>query len=496
MESLPAELVEKIFVFLNFEEMLIARNVSDEWATIIDNLIKLRPLWLKKIDENTHYYRFFGLDKIYENHEFHITDSLLSFRLCEDAHHLISKLVVYSPQFLVNLRLDNLEILEIKNNNPISRLYGLDLIDIMMEVVENRNAAELNQALNLKFKNLKTFSFKARTDLNITLDAEKLINVELRCDQQSIHIMNPRSVKNLSVLRLTSNLANFKNLTNLTLDTLNYKHAAGFNLFKNLTKLQEVSIWNVSRANFDKLIDQKKDSINKKLKIYYKAVDTSMNSFDFVTVDRISSSVLNENIYSNYVSMFDQVKEDFPHNILAIQSNLNVETKYFQKFVNIDCLLVRTHRISKNNWGNLLSRLRLDDMLISSSLLDQSLLDLLPRYCRKLQRLSVERFDNLNFVLQMPYLTNLTLHTFPDLKIVKQLIGTLKLLKVIKIYMNESNLNYTLLIDQDLIIFSCKDKIIFSDPKKCFLNSSIFAVQSWSDLMNMNGNAVCDRYKD
>jgi len=68
-----------------------------------------------------------------------------------DAHHLISKLVVYSPQFLVNLRLDNLEILEIKNNNPISRLYGLDLIDIMMEVVENRNAAELNQALNLKF---------------------------------------------------------------------------------------------------------------------------------------------------------------------------------------------------------------------------------------------------------------------------------------------------------------------------------------------------------
>lgn len=379
--------------------------------------------------------------------------------------------------------------LEIKNNKPISRFNGSDILDIIL----NHNHAEQNQPLTLKFKKLKTFAFKARTDFNFVLDAEQLINLEVICDLQLIHIMHPKSVKTLSVGRLSSELLHFKNLTKLTVDTLDYKHV-NYNLIKQFAKLDELLVWDANRTNFDKLIKQKADSKNKGLKIYFKAVDTSMDDFDFVTIDRINSGVLNENYYSTYLSLSNHLKEEFPHNILVIHSNLNTQMYYFSKFTNLNCLLLRTHRVTLNNWIKLLKAIKLNDVMISANL-EQKYFDLLPKYCKKLQRLSIDNFDNLDFIFELKYLTNLTLHEFPSFEMLKRLIETLKYIKFIKIHSNEST-HYAFEIDSNMITFHCKDEQVFSDSKDCFLNSTILNIQTWSDLLNIGGNAICETYMD
>ena len=80
MEKFTVEVLSSIFEHLNLDQLLVARNVCFNWSFVIDDMIKSKPLWLKKFDENSHFYRFFGTTQVYENHQFNITNSLLSFR--------------------------------------------------------------------------------------------------------------------------------------------------------------------------------------------------------------------------------------------------------------------------------------------------------------------------------------------------------------------------------------------------------------------------------
>jgi len=121
MDRFVYEILELIFSFLEFDQLIILRNVCPHWKFVIEHMISSKPLWLKKFDENSHYYRFFGVNKIYENHHFNITCSLVAFRLCDQIHPLLKKLVTYNPLVLNGLKLDNLLHLEIKNSKEISR---------------------------------------------------------------------------------------------------------------------------------------------------------------------------------------------------------------------------------------------------------------------------------------------------------------------------------------------------------------------------------------
>ena len=491
METLQDEVLKLIFRnCFEFHELLVIRKVCRRWEFLIDESIERRPLWLKKIDESGHYYRFFNVEKVSEDKHFNVTHSLLAFRQCVEVHSRLRKLITYNPFLLVGLELDNLVHLEIKNRLPISRTIGTSqLLDFLLNP-----QGEQDQAVNLKFKNLRTLAFPARSYVDFVIDASKLTNLQVTCALQHIQLLDPRSVTQLSCCHYSSELLSFKNLKKLTINSLEYtSKKINCNLIKHFGSLSELTVWNMKQASFEKLIKHRQGVQNGNLKIYYKSVDIDAEQFDFPVIDRVKNDILNESSYQTYVTFADDLKEEFSQNFLVIQKNLNVPMSHFIKFRNVNCLLVRTHRLSLNNWKLLLKSLKLDDIMIGVTL-GQSFLACLPKYCKYLTRLSVETYDDLDFALELKSLTNLTVRGFPTFSMLKSLVSSSKSLRNLKIFAND--IPYDFRISDNLVSLARNGELVFTDSKDSFLYTSLFYTQSWTQLLDVNGNAKCQHYTD
>ena len=484
MEAMPDDILKLIFGKFEFHELLVIRKVCRRWEFVIDKSIERRPLWLKKIDDHSNYYRLFGVEKVHERKHFNITYSLLAFRQCTEIHPMLRKVVTYSPFVLIGLQLDNLEHLEIKNRSPIVRSATANLLGILFNAPD-----EEEQAINLKFLRLRTLAVKARLMVDLVIDAGKLTNLEVIDNLGRIQLLDPKSVTQLSCNKFTSELLSFKNLTKLTVANLEYTNKKlNVNLIKHFGRLRELIVWEMKRASFDKLIKHKQAAPNRELTVYYKSIDIEAEQFDFAVIDRVKGDGLNESSYQTYVTHMDDLKREFNQSSLIIQKDLNVPMTHFAMFRNVRCLMIRTHRLSINNFKLLLQSLKLDDLTIAVTL-DQRYLDCLPKYARYLTSLSLETYDNLDFVLQLKCLTRLTVRGFPNIDWLKRLFASTSNLRQLTIYSN--NIVFDLRITDTMISLSRERQLVFTDSKDSFLYSSLFYTQSWMQLLNVNGNAKC-----
>lgn len=488
MNNLPDDILELFFKNLEFHQLLVVRTVCVRWQLLIDRIIERRPLWIKKIEEKSNYYRFFGIKRVYESKDFNTTHSLLAFRQATEVHARVRKLITYNPFLLVGLELDNLIHLEVKNRLPIARTVApSNLLEYLFNLDDDQE-----QTVNLTFKNLRTLGFKARSLINFVIDASRLANLEAMCGLHRIQLVDPRSVTQLSVCHFSNEILSFKNLIKLTVENLDTNEAKKVNLIKHFGSLRELTVWEMKRTNFDKLIKQKRAIQNRTLKLFYKGVDIDTEKFDFTAINKLRNDMLTETSYEAYVAHVGHLNEEFlSQTLLMIQKNLNVPMSHFIKFRNVNSLLVRTHRLSLPNWKLLLKSLKLDEITIAVEL-DLTYLKCLPKYCKLLVRLSVEQCDNLDWLLELKHLNSLTIRGFPNFAMLKNIFLSLASLRNLRMFAND--VPYDFKITENLVSLTRKGGVVFSDSKDSFLYSSLFNTQSWTQLLNVNGNAKCERF--
>lgn len=485
LSLLPDNSLRLIFSYLDYEQLLVIRTMSPKFSSIVDKMTEERPLWLKKIDENrSNYYRFFCIKKTSEHRQFNILYSLLEFKLNDQIiHSRITKLITYNPFVLSGLRLDNLLYLDIKNNKTIGGNENEDEED-------EESGEEEPITLNLCFTKLRTLCFQIRSEVVFVIDANNLTQLKASYNLEKINLLRPKSVKTLCVHELDDQLNKYDNLSKLFIDKFIYKKNKETSIVNQLTKLRELQISDTNRSTFDRLLEQRQEC-NPKLKIYYKNINVDDERFDFETVDQINAVSLDEKHYAIYLSFIDSLKGEFKQTNLSLNGQLGDSLDLLSSFVNIRCLHIQFDGLTLDTWIRMLSSLKLNKIYLLVPL-EQAYLDVLPTYCENLNCLSIKQYDNLDFLFKLKYLERVSLPDLVSLDVFEQIAKRFIYIKTIRFNANPDAF-YRFEFAKDMIIFYKNTKKLLAESKAPFLKCILKELNSWTDLIQQNGNAICEK---
>lgn len=462
--NLPEQVLEKLLNYLDYDDLIALSKVFDNLTDLIARLLQVKLVWIKRIDETTNFIRLIAAKHVKSDADSFVTRSLLRFRLNHHLHSSIVRLITYTPFVLVGLRLDNLVHLEIHNSTN-----------------EKRSDSTV---INLKFNNLKYLNLQLQLYSNIRFDTPNLIALRLPCSQQRVQILNPKRIKTLNCSTLDNSILAYKNVTSLIIDKFNYDRI-NYNLFKRFGKLNEIQLYSSSKGSFDKLIKQKREC-KSSAKIYLNSLNVEMPDFNWMEIKNLEYC-LNEKKYSIYQSNADHVSGEIRMHNFFIESNLNVKMDFFPKLLNVRSLYVNTHRISLNNWIKLLKALKLNGVYISAKL-EQNYLNLLAKYCVNLRSLSLDWYDDLNFLFKFKCLQHITLAEFPTVELFKKLANSFEhCLSTIRVPVGE---HFTFRLTKDLFSLEYNFKDVFCESRDKFLNHTIDSIGSWLQLAD--GTAICE----
>lgn len=486
--SLPNNVLKIILNFLDFDQLLVMRSMSPRFGSIIDKMVEEKPLWIKKVDENSNYLRFFCLNRTYCNSQLNVSHSPLLVRLSESIHLKITKLVVYNPFVLSSMHLDNLTHLEIKNNRMVVKD---DEEEESKEDDSDRD--ERSVLVNLRFKKLRTLCLTIRSDVNFLVEAENLFQLKALYNLDKVTVLQPTTVKTLCCHELTDQVTEFKSISKLLIDKFIYRKNQQTNIVKQLSKLRELQISNTNRATFEKLIEQQE--LNPKLKIFYKniSVDDELSGvqFDFDAVHEINAVSLNTSHYSTYLSYAGTLKGELKQTSLFLNDQLEADSfDLLSKFVNLRCLHVETEAIRFDDWIQILSRLRLTKLYLSREY-EQAFLDVLPKLCGHLNCLLIKSNENLDFLFELKHLERITLPDLQSVELFRDLLENLAHLRTVRFNV-KVNTCYRCEITRNMVSFNKNTKKVFSEARSTFLSKTLAELSSWSQLFGMNENAIAD----
>lgn len=312
MDRLPELVLIKIISYLEFEQLRILGYVSPKIENLVNERIANRPLWIKKLDDDSCYLKLFCVKKVLELKELNVSRSLLQFKIDTNVHSLIKKLIIYNPFVLEHIKLDQLVHLEIKNEKYVSKGQNDDDDEEYDEddysSICSDGCRKKIPNLNLNFKNLRTLNIDIFCK-NFLLLIESPALLQLRSKSlNNVRLVNPKTVKTLSTLSPVQEISDFRNLSKLFIYR-SYDNNK-WNLIKSLSKLRELQIYYISNFELSTLRNQKNE-LNNKLKIYLKNIDIDSDNFEFDLVKKLDSSTIDTYEIETYTRFADSLKGEF-----------------------------------------------------------------------------------------------------------------------------------------------------------------------------------------
>lgn len=468
-DELIDESLLKIFEYLDYDDLLIVNRVCKRWSKLACDLTEEKVVVMKKYgDCNKRPMKLFSIPKLITGECMLISYSLVKFRLDKELHKRIKRLVTYNPFILSeNLKFDNLINLEVSNS-----------CNCHIEGQNEFNSIEIN------LKNLKYLNLDLHAHCTFKITAPNLLAAKFTFNFQLVTLVNSKYLKYLHCYKITTQVSLLKNLKWLSIEDLNYDKVT-FNLFKRLPKIKKIYLYNVNKKSFDKLMNHKEEQ-KSKATIYMNGLNVSMHNFQFDYVSRLKE-FFDETKYAFYKKNEQHLGGELIQKALRIQNNLNVEMDLFVKFTNIKILNVATHQISFNNWIKILKTLNLNKLFIHA-VLSQNYLNQIPKYCTHLRWLSVEDYDNMDFILSCKYLENLEFLNPPSIQEFNQLIDNLKFIHKITF---EIYANYSLTFDKRSVVLYFGRRVLLKESRELFINYTLKMIDSWTTLFSQDGSAIC-----
>ena len=413
--DLANELLEHIFGYLSFDDLMTIKNVNERFSSLVQNVLRLRVVLIKDVtdDKSATICRPFGCNERFLVSSFLLGRSMINFKINTDIHQHLTKLIFYNPCKLFNLTsgFDNLLNLEIQ-------LVSYALVTKPSKFI-------------FKLGNLRRLTYRDKTSssLRFILDTPKLTYLKINTSSTHFKVMHPKTVEELHCL---SNIAieSFVNLKALYCRNL---HLDRERSLKPLKKLERFFFYTLDNFSFNAAIDYFETCENENLSIYYKSIslDAEPHPLESEAILKISLQRLRDHDLQLYETNLAHLGEN-PMQIDAELQELDARSMAIvHKLTNL-CSLTLTGEVrDEEKWKAILQLPMLSELQLRCKM-SQAFLDQIPTHCRNLFKLDIQHFDNLNFVLQLNNLAKFTTNQFFDFHLLCTMIRKLQKLRTVR----------------------------------------------------------------
>lgn len=455
--------------YLNYDELLVAKNVCRLWRGSVGYLINRRPVvfaWLKdekcylKRDEENHspFYKLFyekddRLNRLDHNL---VSSSWKQFRFITEYHECIRKLILSNPYLISFLNsFTNLEELQLLTESWLCKDFQLDLkrhywehlnnehlefenLDVLDEVFVTREykitlKREESNFLYLKLAKLRKLHFISDYNFKkipIVLACPNLRSVTTDVNVDYFRFKFPSSVEEITCEENTLALMQFRNLRKLTCYYFNQNYAFFLPNFRNLQefyfyKLQMEDLF--VATNFDPI------------RVFYKDVQLLPNQTWQSQLRSLSPLSLNDHsldFYSKNVKLLSETT-DLMHKELRVNCLKHVAPQVLAKLGNLRQVYINYDHMNRENYVEVFKASNLKKLIIKSSFIssvDQRFLNQIPVHCPSLSLISLDDFQDLNFCLNLKFLKCLRTEQFFNFQHLQKMLDYLPSLAVVEVH--------------------------------------------------------------
>lgn len=368
MDLLPVELLDKIFNYLNLNDLLNCKSVSKYWYSIVSNL-RIKSLIVKQEGWEEDKLNWYFTEK-YIDHSYDLVHPNLFLHLFNDSILEKLKYLRICPEFF-NRPVD------LNKLNKFTQLYQLEISRVKSKHVLKLNLENL-EILDLGFNNYV---------VDVSIESPKL---KVACfygyGNSRFHFKYPESITYLSTRSVNYFLKPFKNVETLRSDDITVLNRDILSKFAKLKEFYyDKALQNVLFLRRDpdlKTLLAIFMKQNPTLRIYLSGIEIKKERSidDYGIFDREP-----EFIYaSNYADLIDKLPfvEEVDYSRLYDAFKGNIPLSYFHKFSNIKEVVSTNLIIDQKNFSWFLKNLKnLHRLDLRNPGIDQSFYDALPSCC-------------------------------------------------------------------------------------------------------------------
>jgi len=407
--GLAEELWYQIFGYLNYDDLMIVRQIDDDWREIVNRLLDTRLVLINddRAEDDILIYKLFHSNLYVTIDHFLLGRSMINFRINNQAHEFIKKLIIFNPRNLNNL-------------------IGLDNL-IHLEIISDLNFKRTISPFVLSFANLVTLNLIFSTDVKLIIDAPKLKYFKSNLSLSSLKLMRQ---ENLEELYLPSNnhMQSYQ-FTNLKVLSCNH-FAAIHDFFEPFKSLKEVHFYNL--REFHGLHQYFMDLLDRQFRVYYKNFSIEVQPLQSREIRSIPMRRLEDNHFDIY-DTFDEAYGDF------LQEELNIKFLDLRSFdaierlTNLKMLKVSGTFFNREKWIELLKVSRQLKSIDIDCSLNRTFLQLIPTHCPYLTTLKMNHYHDLDFIFNLKYLKTFQTTYFFKFNLFKRMLIELRFLRNVHI---------------------------------------------------------------
>ena len=278
----------------------------------------------------------------------------------------------------------------------------------------------------------------------------------------------------------------FKNLRELVYLEFNYLHYSG-KLFGDLTRLESLECYSITRESLDKLRNEKNELQRKNLIIYYKGVDISAESFNYDLFFDVSTNCLNQNQMDLLLEYLDHLNETLCQKKFYKIDLEKMPIELLRKFDYLEEMVLTIKLTNLERFKEILNFYRLKALKVKVWL-NNKYLNQIPVYQPLIRCLKINSCNNdMSFILRLKFLKQLHVkQQFLGIQIFKSMLESMKYLEDIHI-LKFFQINLT---DKMISCYqSQKDndrEITFKENRAFFLKTTINFIQDLTELFTRN----------
>ena len=461
MMYLANELLQLVFGFLSFDDLMVIKEVCLRFELLVQDMIRLRVVAVQDVrDEFPIVCKPFGQEEPIRRGRLLISRSMIFFKINTKIHSRLTRLIIYNPRKLTNLG-------------------GFDnLIELDIQLVTNMPPMKLTKLI-FKLNALRRFAYSDKTSSNLRfiLDTPKLTYMSLNISTSYFKIMRPETIEELHCLSNMS-IEVFVNVKTVHCRHLYYDKERSL---KPLRSLQRFFFYVLDNLNIISLSDFFNTSENGNLAIYYRSIHFDANPLRSDVLLGLPLTHLKDRDLQVYQEHLNHLGENLTQNELEVSHLDDRSPEIIRRLTNLTVLSVTSQVRNKANWIAILRSPMLTALHLKCHI-DQDLLDLIPMHCQNLIKLELSTFENLSFILQLNGLTKFLTNKFFDFHLLPIIMDNLHKLRSIRVNF------YVIEITNDRI--RCKlDGIaslyIMDEPRQTFMQM-INSVDDWTTLFRLD----------
>ena len=438
MDSIPIEVLCKIFIKLTIDDILNCRNVCKKFSEVVDKFLRLNSLVIARTKSQARKKSFYLNESLVDQPYIKINRfNFLDEQLKQSLFCNLKRLYIYDISLIGTSSIDKWDFL-----NSFQKLEKLKLAHFNVNV----------QIAHLELPNLRILELLDAFGGLIILDTIKLTKFCcLHSDKLKIEFTYPAQIDFCQLHSHKSFVKKFLNLKYYQCERLNWIED---DFVKHLPALEEVQMCFGEQA-YKSLINQKKQFKRDNLTVYFRGIyfendlPSVLDIFNYNGQD-IETLMLFSTYYENLADQIPFIKS---LNFNFVDRNFErVPSDFVSKFIECNCLVVDELETNKKQreFIQFLKKCKtISSIRFKNSYLSQQFFtNFLPKNCRLLLSISLiedrqKEIDclNFNFIFKFDYLTEILTNKNLNLDFLRRISKELRHFEFITCHYNQNQIS-------------------------------------------------------